>query len=131
MLASEENLLGLMAVNRELVAQAEAPDGSDRVVLDMDSTESPVHRAKMEILVNELSHFRGPLHFARYPEVEHRLEGEGRMTIPTIAFDEAGNTGQNLLDPAQPIFVLSSVCLEISEAQALCDLVGGPGRSAF
>ncbi len=43
MLASEENLLGLMAVNRELVAQAEAPDGSDRVVLDMDSTESPVH----------------------------------------------------------------------------------------
>ncbi len=43
MLASEENLLGLMAVNRELVAQAEAPDGSDRVVLAMDSTESPVH----------------------------------------------------------------------------------------
>ena len=43
MLASEENLLGLKAVNRELVAQAEAPDGSDRVVLDMDSTESPVH----------------------------------------------------------------------------------------
>ena len=43
LLASEENLLGLMTVNRELVAQAEAPDGSDRVVLDMDSTESPVH----------------------------------------------------------------------------------------
>ncbi len=43
LLASDENLLGLMAVNRELVAQAEAPDGSDRVVLDMDSTESPVH----------------------------------------------------------------------------------------
>ena len=39
MLASEENLLGLMAVNRELVAQAETPE---RVVL-MDSTESPVH----------------------------------------------------------------------------------------
>ena len=43
LLASDENLLGLMAVSRELVAQAEAPDGSDRVVLDMDSTESPVH----------------------------------------------------------------------------------------
>ena len=42
-LSSEENLLGLMAVNRELVVQAEAADGSDRVVLDMDSTESPVH----------------------------------------------------------------------------------------
>ena len=44
MLASEENLLGLMALNRELVAQAETQfDDSDRVVLDMDSTESPVH----------------------------------------------------------------------------------------
>ena len=43
LLASEENLLGLMAVNRELVTQAEAQDESERVVLDMDSTESPVH----------------------------------------------------------------------------------------
>ena len=43
LLASEENLLGLMAVNRELVTQAQATDDSDRVVLDMDSTESPVH----------------------------------------------------------------------------------------
>ena len=42
-LASEENLLGLMAVNRELVAQAETEDDSARVVLDMDSTESPVY----------------------------------------------------------------------------------------
>ena len=41
MLASEENLLGLMALNRELVGQAEAFDDSERVVLDMDSTESP------------------------------------------------------------------------------------------
>ena len=43
LLASEENLVGLMALNRELVAQAEGYDKSDRVVLDMDSTESPVH----------------------------------------------------------------------------------------
>ena len=43
MLASEENLLGLMALNRGLVGQAEAFDDSERVVLDMDSTESPVH----------------------------------------------------------------------------------------
>ncbi len=39
MLASEENLLGLMALNRELVGQAEAFDDSERVVLDMDSTD--------------------------------------------------------------------------------------------
>ena len=43
MLADDENLIGLMAVNRELVAQAQAQDESERVVLDMDSTESPVH----------------------------------------------------------------------------------------
>ena len=43
LLASEENLIGLMAVNRELVAEAETSNDSDRVVLDMDSTESPVH----------------------------------------------------------------------------------------
>ena len=43
LLASEENLSGLMAVNRELVAEAETSNDSDRVVLDMDSTESPVH----------------------------------------------------------------------------------------
>ena len=35
MLASEENLLGLLALNRELVGQAEAFDDSARVVLDM------------------------------------------------------------------------------------------------
>jgi hypothetical protein len=41
LLTREENLLGLMAVNREVVTQAD--EGADRVVLDMDSSESPVH----------------------------------------------------------------------------------------
>ena len=36
LLASEENLLGLMALNHELLAQAEPQDDPDRVVLDMD-----------------------------------------------------------------------------------------------
>ncbi len=43
MLAGDDNLIGLMAVNRELLAHAEAGDDAERVVLDMDSTESPVH----------------------------------------------------------------------------------------
>jgi hypothetical protein len=42
-LAGDENLIGLMVVNRELIAKAEVQDESERVVLDMDSTESPVH----------------------------------------------------------------------------------------
>jgi Transposase DDE domain group 1 len=43
LLTREENLVGLMAVNRELIGQAETLDHTDRVVLDMDSSESPVH----------------------------------------------------------------------------------------
>src|ERR1700680_1626885 len=42
-LTQEENLAGLAALNRELIARAEAIDSPRRVVLDMDSTEIPVH----------------------------------------------------------------------------------------
>jgi hypothetical protein len=43
LLTREENLVGLMAVNRDVIGQAETLDRSDSVVLDMDSSESPVH----------------------------------------------------------------------------------------
>jgi hypothetical protein len=43
LLTKEENLIGLMALNRETLGQADCLDSSDRVVLDMDSSESPVH----------------------------------------------------------------------------------------
>jgi hypothetical protein len=43
LLNKEENLIGLMALNRETLGQAESLDSSGRVVLDMDSSESPVH----------------------------------------------------------------------------------------
>ena len=43
LLTREENLVGLMAVNRDLIGQAETFDHTDRVVLDKDSSESPVH----------------------------------------------------------------------------------------
>ena len=43
LLTQEENLAGLAALNRELVARAEAIDSPRRVVLDMDSTEIPVY----------------------------------------------------------------------------------------
>jgi len=43
LLAHEKNLIGLMAVNRDVISQAETWDQSDRTVLDMDSSESPVH----------------------------------------------------------------------------------------
>jgi hypothetical protein len=43
LLTQEENLSGLAAINRELIAKAEAMDSPRRVVLDMDSTEVPVY----------------------------------------------------------------------------------------
>jgi hypothetical protein len=42
-LACDENLAGLAAINRELIARVEAMESSRRVVLDIDSTEIPVH----------------------------------------------------------------------------------------
>ena len=46
LLTHEENLVGLRAVNREVFAQAEMATRADRIVLDMDSSESPVHGAQ-------------------------------------------------------------------------------------
>ena len=43
LLTREDNLVGLMAVNRDMIGQAETFDPADPVVLDMDSSESPVH----------------------------------------------------------------------------------------
>ena len=43
LLAGEENVVGLAALNRELIGKAEAIDSPQRVVLDMDSTEIPVY----------------------------------------------------------------------------------------
>src|SRR5271163_2637959 len=42
-LTREDNLAGLAALNRDLIAKAEAIDSPRRVVLDMDSTEIPVY----------------------------------------------------------------------------------------
>src|SRR5713226_1545416 len=42
-LTQADNLAGLAALNRELIAKAQATDSPRRVVLDMDSTEIPVY----------------------------------------------------------------------------------------
>ena len=43
LLTQDENLAGLAAINRDLIARAEAIDSPQRTVLDMDSTEIPVY----------------------------------------------------------------------------------------
>ncbi len=49
-------------------------------------------------------------------------ESEAR---PVVAFDESGNSGENLLDPEQPVFVLASVHVHDTDAKAL---LGGERR---
>ena len=43
LLTQEENLAGLAAINRELIAKVETINSLHRVVLDIDSTEIPVY----------------------------------------------------------------------------------------
>jgi hypothetical protein len=39
-------------------------------------------------------------------------------TLPTVAMDEAGNTGENLLDPDQPVFALAALAVPVSDVEA-------------
>jgi hypothetical protein len=55
LLARDENLAGLAALNRELIARVEAMESSRRVALDIDSTEIPVYGQQ------EQSAYNGPL----------------------------------------------------------------------
>jgi len=43
MLAAEQNFAGLAALNRALIGRAEKVESGWRTILDMDSTEVPVH----------------------------------------------------------------------------------------
>src|SRR5712691_4074642 len=52
LLAEPENLAGLRAINRELIAKAEAIDSPQRVVLDIDSTEIPVYGTQEQSAYN-------------------------------------------------------------------------------
>lgn len=49
--------------------------------------------------------------------------------LPIVAFDEAGNTGQNLLDDAQPVFVAASVTMTDEEARAVLAKAIPPGAT--
>jgi hypothetical protein len=61
LLTQAENLAGLAALNRELIAKAETIDSPQRVVLDMDSTEIPVYGQQ------EQSAYNGHFESSCYP----------------------------------------------------------------
>ncbi len=60
LLTQDENLAGLAAINRELIARVEAIGSSRRVVLDLDSTEIPVYGQQEQSAYN--GHFESTCH---------------------------------------------------------------------
>ena len=69
LLTQETNLVGLRAVNREVLAQAEMATRADRIVLDMDSSESPVHGAQEGSAYN--GHFESVCYHPLFLFTEH------------------------------------------------------------
>jgi len=49
---------------------------------------------------------------------------------PKVSFDEAGNTGQNLLDGSQLVFTLASVCMNTEEAVDALKVLTSGSRKA-
>jgi Transposase DDE domain group 1 len=62
-LTQADNLAGLAALNRELVARVEAIDSPRRIVLDMDSTEIPVYGEQEQSAYN--GHFESTCYVQR------------------------------------------------------------------
>ena len=60
LLTEVENLVGLAALNRELIARAAAIDSPRRLVLDMDSTAVAVYGVQEETAYN--GHFESTCH---------------------------------------------------------------------
>ena len=69
LLTREENLVGLKAVNRAVLAQADMATHADRIVLDMDSSESPVHGAQEGSAYN--GHFESVCYHPLFLFTEH------------------------------------------------------------
>ncbi len=71
LLTQDENLAGLAAINRELIARVEAVDSSRRVVLDIDSTEIPVYGQQEQSAYN--GHFASTCY---HPPLLFNQEGD-------------------------------------------------------
>ncbi len=67
LLTRDENLTGLAALNRELIARVEAIESPRRVVVDLDSTEIPVYGQQEQSAYN--GHFECASRLMRTPSV--------------------------------------------------------------
>jgi len=80
-LAQDQNLAGLEAINRDLIARTESVDSRERVVLDMDSTEIPVYGQQEE------SAYNGHFESTRYHHAV-AVQSRGRLSGLQAAFGQ-------------------------------------------
>ena len=104
LLTREENLVGLRAVNRKVLAPAGMPTRAGRIVLDMDSSESPVHGAQEGSAYN--GHFESVCYHPLFlftehgdclaatlrPGNVHSADDWDDLRVPEIARQQAGGT---------------------------------------
>ena len=114
MLAEDENFAGLARINRELIGKAEAVDSPERVVLDMDSTEIPVHGQQERSAYNghfESTCYHPLLLFNREgdclgakwrPGNAHSAEGWEELLLPEI--ERQGKQGKEVVFRADAAF---------------------------
>ena len=83
-LTQEENLSGLAAINRQLIARAEAIESPQRVVLDMDSTEIPVYGQQEQSTYNK--YYESTCY---HPLLLFNGEGCGSQTVGSAPDEES------------------------------------------
>ncbi len=114
LLAQGDNLAGLTPIIRELISRAEAIDSSQRVVLDMDSTDIPVYGEQVHSAYNnhfESTCFHPPLLFNREgdcvaaklrPGSVHSADGWDVLLLPEI--ERQQNQGKEVVFRADAAF---------------------------
>src|SRR5271168_2279368 len=93
-LTQEDNLAGLAALNRELVARVEGIDSPRRIVLDMDSTEAAVYGQQEESAYN--GHFESTCY---HPLLLFNREGDCRAARYLPATSTAPTAEKNCCCP--------------------------------
>ena len=125
MLAEEGNFAALARINRELIGRVEAIDSPERVVLDMDSTETPVYGEQEQSAYNghfESTCYHPLLLFNREgdclaaklrPGNVHSAEGWEELLLPEI--DRQQKQGKQVVFRADAAFAKPEIYEALEE----------------
>ncbi len=125
MLAQDENLAGLEAINRDLIARAESVDSPQRAVLDMDSADAPAYGQQEHSAYNghfEATCYRPLLLFncegdclaaKLRPGKVHSAEGWEELLLPEI--ERQQKLDQDVVFRADPAFAKPEIYQALEE----------------